>query len=197
MTTSARHERFKDLILRLIHEFARIKGLVVESAGGTTIKRNVEQQGGEPDTCFYVQSAPQIIGKLDLDLAVHPPDVVVDVEIFQASERANEPRARSVAAKRDASARAGGPRGEAPGSTTEKWGFYASLGVPELWRYDQRRLQMLRLTEGQYVEVPESLAFPSLSADLLTRLLEQSQSEGQTAAVAALAGALGPGAAPA
>ena len=36
MTPSARHELYKELVLRLIHEFAALKGQIVESRGATT-----------------------------------------------------------------------------------------------------------------------------------------------------------------
>ncbi|WP_346292820.1 Uma2 family endonuclease [Sphaerothrix gracilis] len=37
---------------------------------------------------------------------------------------------------------------------------YAALGVPELWRYDDDRLQIEVLQEGQYVAASESPTFP-------------------------------------
>ena len=64
--------------------------------------------------------------------------------------------------------------------------FYASLGVPELWRYDERQLRIYLLEGKEYVEAPESATFPDLTADLLTRLLAQSKTQGQTAALTAL-----------
>jgi Uma2 family endonuclease len=62
-----------------------------------------------------------------------------------------------------------------------KLDFYADLGVPEIWRYDEKRLQILHLTDQGYVESASSLAIPVLTAEALTRFLEQSKTEGQSA----------------
>ena len=43
--------------------------------------------------------------------------------------------------------------------STSKLAIYASLGVPELWWYDERRLQIFHLTEQGYVEAPGSALF--------------------------------------
>lgn len=38
--------------------------------------------------------------------------------------------------------------------------IYARLGVPEVWRYDRKRLLIYHLEQGGYVEATFSLAFP-------------------------------------
>lgn len=68
-------------------------------------------------------------------------------------------------------------------SSTTKHEFYAGIGVPEIWRYDGARLQIFHLTEQGYVESSNSRAFPLLTADRLTQTLEQSKTEGQSAAL--------------
>ncbi len=64
--------------------------------------------------------------------------------------------------------------------STSKFPFYASLGVPELWRYDERHAQIYHLMEQRYVEMPASRAFPILTGEVLSRFLEQSKAEGQS-----------------
>jgi Uma2 family endonuclease len=49
--------------------------------------------------------------------------------------------------------------------------IYASLNIPEVWRYDGRRLSVFRLVEGNYAACEFSVCFPFLSADRLTELL--------------------------
>jgi len=58
----------------------------VESAGSTTLKVEMKAKGAEPDDCFYVQNAPLILGKEDLNLKHDPPpDLVVEVDRTSAS----------------------------------------------------------------------------------------------------------------
>ncbi len=67
--------------------------------------------------------------------------------------------------------------------STDKRDFYAHIGVPEIWRYGDTRLQILHLTEQGYAEAAHSLAFPALTAERLTQVLEQSKTDGQSAAL--------------
>jgi Uma2 family endonuclease len=63
-----------------------------------------------------------------------------------------------------------------------KFDFYAHLGVPEIWLYDEKILQIYHLIDKSYVIADASLAFPILTGEILTRFLEQSKTEGQSAA---------------
>jgi Uma2 family endonuclease len=67
----------------------------------------------------------------------------------------------------------------------EKFGIYAALGVPEIWRYDGERAHFYKLAVASYEEIQSSVAFPLLTAEDLTRFIGQSKSEGQTAALSA------------
>ena len=66
-----------------------------------------------------------------------------------------------------------------------KFNIYSAFGVPEIWRYDGERAYIYQLADKAYVEVRASLAFPSLTAYALTEFIEQSKTQGQTAALAA------------
>lgn len=57
-----------------------------------------------------------------------------------------------------------------------KLSIYARIGVPEAWRYDGAKLGILKLGEGEYVAVQESVIIPGLSGSVLTRLIERSKS---------------------
>jgi Uma2 family endonuclease len=67
--------------------------------------------------------------------------------------------------------------------STGKLSFYSAIGVPEIWRYDERQVRILHLVEGRYVEMSSSLTFPVLTDKVLTDVLEQSKIEGQSAAL--------------
>ncbi len=68
-------------------------------------------------------------------------------------------------------------------SWVNKDGLYASIGVPELWRYRRQSLQVYQLVEGKYQKCDRSLAFPFLPIAEIPDFIEQSRTIGQRAAV--------------
>lgn len=63
---------------------------------------------------------------------------------------------------------------------------YEILGVPELWRFEEGKLQINVLRSGNYVEVPESPNFPGLSlVEAIPAYLEQARSTGRNATLKA------------
>jgi Uma2 family endonuclease len=66
-------------------------------------------------------------------------------------------------------------------SALDRMAIFAAVGVPEVWRCDSERVQVLRLIEGGYVEQERSLALPMLTGEILTELLERSQHMASTA----------------
>lgn len=62
-----------------------------------------------------------------------------------------------------------------------KFSIYSQLGIPEIWRYDGERLEILALENDGYVEVNESIALPHLTSTPLSELVEQSKSMKRTA----------------
>lgn len=68
-------------------------------------------------------------------------------------------------------------------SSLNKFNIYASLEVPELWRYRKQSLQVYQLVEGKYEQTDKSLAFPFIPIAEIPGLIEQSKTIGQRAAV--------------
>ena len=66
-----------------------------------------------------------------------------------------------------------------------KFGIYAGLGVPEVWIYDRKELQIYLLEQDEYVPATESQALPMLSGPVLTKFLSQLREEGELEAVLA------------
>ena len=150
VSPSAKHEKYKEFISHLARVVADETGSDLECLGSTTFKQKELARGVEPDACFYVQHAPQIVGKDLIDLSADPPpDIVVEVDVAHDS--------------------------------LGKFGLYAGLGVPEIWRCDEQGAHIYHLIEGAYVELPTSLAFPVLTAEDLSRFLARSETEGQRA----------------
>lgn len=72
-------------------------------------------------------------------------------------------------------------------SSLDKKSIYASLGVPEFWRYNGRKLEVFVLEEGSniYNQVEESRIFPWLALDAIPRFINQSLVDGETATLRA------------
>jgi hypothetical protein len=68
-------------------------------------------------------------------------------------------------------------------SSLNKFNIYASLGVPELWRYRKQMLQIYQLEAGKYEQVDKSLAFSFLPIVEIPGFIEQSKTVGQRASV--------------
>ncbi|QSJ16071.1 Uma2 family endonuclease [Nostoc sp. UHCC 0702] len=58
---------------------------------------------------------------------------------------------------------------------------YEALGVPELWRYEDGKLEISILQDGKYIKSEISLIFPNLPiVDVIPRFVEQSRSIGRS-----------------
>jgi Uma2 family endonuclease len=58
---------------------------------------------------------------------------------------------------------------------------YEALGVPELWRYENGKLQINILEDGKYIESEISPTFPNLPSDeAIPRFVEQSRTLGRS-----------------
>lgn len=68
-------------------------------------------------------------------------------------------------------------------SSLNKFAIYATLGVPEIWRYRRQTLEVYQLVEGKYETVAQSVAFPFLPIAEVPGFIEQSREIGQRAAV--------------
>jgi Uma2 family endonuclease len=62
------------------------------------------------------------------------------------------------------------------GSSVDRMGIYAALGVPEVWRYEGGAIAVHELTpEGRYALRQQSLSFPDLPLAEVMPLFEESQ----------------------
>lgn len=59
--------------------------------------------------------------------------------------------------------------------------LYAALGVPEVWRCDGKRLEVLLLSGGTYRAAEKSATFPSIRTDQIVSIIEQSWMTDETA----------------
>lgn len=56
-----------------------------------------------------------------------------------------------------------------------KFPLFAKVGVPEVWRYDGRRLAIYELTGGEYLERDASVAFPAVTSAAVTSFINDSE----------------------
>jgi Uma2 family endonuclease len=87
MSPSADHENYNRLLEGLMCLLAIEWAIDIESRGSVTLIR--EPFGAEPDSCFYVRHAAEVVGKDKLDLAIDPPpDIALEIDISR--ERINK-----------------------------------------------------------------------------------------------------------
>lgn len=60
-------------------------------------------------------------------------------------------------------------------SAIDKLALFASMGIPEVWRSDGRRVTIYVLDRNRYRESPTSSVLPKLTSDVITRFLESSR----------------------
>src|SRR5262245_33174974 len=64
-----------------------------------------------------------------------------------------------------------------------KFRIYASLGVPEIWRYDGKQTYLYGLGARSYSEISQSISFLGLTGQWITDFVEAAKNQGQTKAL--------------
>jgi Uma2 family endonuclease len=86
MSPTAEHEEYKHMLALLVEMVAVELNINLRGLGSTTFKRPDLQKGFEPDSCFYIQSAPRIRGKRHIDLPQDPPpDLLIEIDMTSSS----------------------------------------------------------------------------------------------------------------
>ena len=68
MAPASAHEKPKSVIHRLLTALSDELDIDIESLGSTTLRKEINAVGAEPDDCFYIRNAALVIGKDDLNL---------------------------------------------------------------------------------------------------------------------------------
>ncbi len=79
------HELINRLLERIITTLTEELGMSVLSLGSTTFDSEEVEQGVEPDSCFYIQSADRVNPEDNAPPQDFPPDLVVEVDITSSS----------------------------------------------------------------------------------------------------------------
>jgi Uma2 family endonuclease len=59
--------------------------------------------------------------------------------------------------------------------STFRQNIFAAFGVPEIWRFDGEKMQILRLEKDKYIEIPNSLSLPKVTPEKLTEFVNKSE----------------------
>lgn len=87
MSPSGPHERINRLLERLVCAWCEVHNLPIATFGSTTFRRETQQAGLEPDTCFYLEHEALVRSREEIDLAIDPPpDLAIEVDITSSSE---------------------------------------------------------------------------------------------------------------
>ncbi|MEM8638914.1 MAG: Uma2 family endonuclease [Cyanobacteria bacterium P01_G01_bin.54] len=149
------HEIINRLLARLVTTLTEELDLEIVNYGSTTLDREDLAKGAEPDTCFYIQNAPQVQG-LDPDIPPDlPPDLVVEVDITSPSTR----RMGIYLAL----------------GILEVWCYTQKQGVQLFELVEQPALNYLRLSKSK--------TFPLITPEKLNALLRQRQSQSENAII--------------
>lgn len=143
MSPASMHEKPKNILHRILTTLSDELDIDVESFGSTTYKIEKKAKGAEPDDSFYIQNAGAVIGKDENLDLAFDPPPDLVVEVDRSS------------------------------SSLDRFPIYAGLGVAELWRVYNHQVRIWLLKDGQYEESTHSLAFPFLTADVLSAFVEK------------------------
>ena len=158
MTISAEHEKYALFINSLIAGIRLRLRMDILAFGSATMRKPKRNAGHEPDACFYVQTAPLIGNRVQLDFETDPPpDIVVEVDVHHDSRS----RFRVYAAL----------------GVPEIWRYDGQA---------MTIYHLSKEGDGQeYVAGDTSTGLPMLSAQLLTEMIERMRRDGELSALLA------------
>jgi Uma2 family endonuclease len=152
MTTGYPHERYKELLGRVVATVSRAKGIPRKTAGETTWKRPEIKRGFQADECYYFRAdkfaaVEAAFARKSMATADYPsPDLAIEIDLS-------------------------GPEVDRPG-------IYAKLRVAEVWRFDGKSLVIEQLQDdGSYAPAESSRFLPVRAQDILRWLIEEDSSD--------------------
>ena len=148
MTVGYPHERYKEMLGKLVDTVSRVKGIPRKSAGETTWKRPNIKRGLQADECYYFLAEKFAIVEAAFvretqDIDDYPnPDLAIEIDL--SSPQVDRP------------------------------GIYAKLKVAEIWRFDGKSLVIEWLQDdGSYAPAEASRFLPLRAQDILRWLIEE------------------------
>ncbi len=146
MSPSPEHEQFNRDFSSMLEQIFGELEIDVANFGSTTFRREDLERGFEPDTCFYVEENAQRMRGKKRLDLSADPPPDLVLEIDITNPSIN------------------------------KFPIYARLGVPKVWRYDGRRLEISLLEGERYKVASESATLPGFTGEELFKLIEDGKS---------------------
>lgn len=141
MTTSFYHDSYAERLNGILIGLGLASGIEYWPAGRTTYRKQAEKHGFEPDHSYYIRNYKAVADLVEIDLDIHPPPDLV-IEVDHTN------------------------------SSLPKLPIYARFLMPEVWRFEDDAVTMLVLgVDGKYETQSNSLAFPAVTAEAVTRLI--------------------------
>jgi Uma2 family endonuclease len=155
MNPHEEHERYRKLIESLLLVLADETYLKVVGFNTALLQQPELQCAIEPNACFYISHAPQMLGRTNPDLSHDPvPDLVLDIA-FTSSTLEKLPIYAAL-------------------GIPEVWCYTSNNSNPVL----EQQLTIYQLQNQQYFTSETSLAFNFLTAARVLEFIEQSDSLG-------------------
>ena len=145
MVPSTEHERPNRKLALFVDLVAAELGIDVEGVGSNTFKREDKRKGFEPDSAFYVAANAKAVRGKKRLDLATDPPPDLIIEIDVTSP------------------------------SLPRFPIFAAVGVPEVWRYKNERVEIFVLRGEGYEVAPHSLALSSVTGEVLTRFLKESE----------------------
>jgi Uma2 family endonuclease len=148
MTAGYPHERYKEMLGKIIAAVSKAKRIPRKTAGETTWKRPELERGLQADECYYFQVEKFAVveaafGRGSMDIADYPnPDLAIEIDLSSPQ--------------------------------VDRQSIYAMLKVAEVWRFDGQSVVMEQLQDdGSYTAIEASRFLPLRPEDILRWLIEE------------------------
>ncbi|GAB4460881.1 MAG: Uma2 family endonuclease [Armatimonadaceae bacterium] len=145
MSPLPRHERRSNILEEMVTLLAEERAINIENFGSMTLKNPAQERGVEPDGCFYIQS----VSCLPENLGDPDPQTLPPPDLIIEVDHTHP--------------------------SLDKFPIYAGLGVSEIWHDDGIRVTIYRREETHMVESEDSVAFPGVRGEDITRFLTSSE----------------------
>jgi len=145
MPITPEHEYYNRIIAALVDVLAEVFEIDWLCLGSTTYQHENIERGFEPDSCFYFE--PKTMQMRGVKR--------LDMTIHPAPDLIIEIDITSLSSSRE--------------------NIFAAFGVPEIWRFDGTKIQFLKLENGKYEIISNSLAFPLVTTEPLEEFIKASE----------------------